>query len=202
MAFTSLSTLMAFIAIFGTTTLAAPATSGAGVLDLAAYEAAFSNPEGLPTAWVVDCSEGAACDITKGRLVFAHELTPQDDPDVGARSASPADLGLEDRGIRDVCSSAHQAVSSVCVSAINALSAANVQINSGQTRSFCVSSGNNQCCISWSANATFNSRDLASDAAGCYNVCASANVSCEAYGATLGGKVLDVCLSNRPNGCS
>ena len=202
MASTRLSTLTALIAIFGTTALAAPAASGGGILDLVAHEAAFPNPEGLPTAWVVDCSEGAACDITQGRLVFAHELTPEDDPDVEVRSAATADFSLEDRGIRDVCSSAHQAVSSVCVSAINALSGANIQINSGQTRSFCVSSGNNQCCVSWSANATFNSRDLASDAAGCYNVCASANVSCEAYGATLGGKVLDVCLSNRPDGCT
>ncbi|KAE8344150.1 hypothetical protein BDV24DRAFT_149087 [Aspergillus arachidicola] len=84
-----------------------------------------------------------------------------------------------------VCSAAHVAVGAACIAL---------------PRDICYQG----CCISWSANATFQIENLYNDAQRCYNVClnASGGVSCEAYNVSLQGTIDNQCLSNRPNGCA
>ncbi|KAF9465806.1 hypothetical protein BDZ94DRAFT_307232 [Collybia nuda] len=184
MTFTSMFKFVALVAIFATGAHAAPSTSQ--VLDLTVHEATLNNPHGRPTAWILDCAEGTVCDITQGHLEVVNTN----------------EAAFENRDIFEVCSAAHRAVSSVCSSIIQGLRGTNLTITSGQTRSFCLSGGSGQCCVSWSANASFSSIDLGDDAAGCFNACATADVSCQARGASLGGRIMDVCVSDRADGCT
>jgi hypothetical protein len=95
------------------------------------------------------------------------------------------------------CDSAHKAVASVCRSLVDSIHF-NVSVKSGGPRNICKGG----CCISWSANATFQVENLYPAANYCLSYCHTANISCEVYGVELKGTVVDQCLSNRANGCT
>jgi len=101
------------------------------------------------------------------------------------------------RWTSEFCSSAHRAASSACQSLIQSITGS-VTVKTGGPRSICRSG----CCISWSANATFQYQNLTNAANYCMSLCATANVSCEVRGVSLQGTILDQCLSNRANGCT
>ncbi|KAE8320457.1 hypothetical protein BDV39DRAFT_198458 [Aspergillus sergii] len=98
-----------------------------------------------------------------------------------------------------VCSAAHVAVGAACIALFGRIQT-DATWKSGGPRDICYQG----CCISWSANATFQIENLYNDAQRCYNVClnASGGVSCEAYNVSLQGTIINQCLSNRPNGCA
>lgn len=98
-----------------------------------------------------------------------------------------------------VCSAAHVAVGAACIALFGRIQT-NASWKSGGPRDICYQG----CCISWSANATFQIENLYNDAQRCYNAClnVSGGVSCEAYNVSLQGTIVNQCLSNRPNGCS
>lgn len=102
----------------------------------------------------------------------------------------------EKRWTRETCSNAHQAAKSACRALISKLSG-NFIVKSGGPRSICYQG----CCVSWSANATFQYQNLTNAANYCVNACGSATVSCEVYGVSLQGTIVDQCLSNRADGC-
>jgi len=97
---------------------------------------------------------------------------------------------------KTVCDGAHQAFTSACRGLISSISL-NASWKSGGPRSIC----KDGCCISWSANATFQLQNLTNAANYCIQACASSKVSCEVYGVKLQGTVVDQCLSNRADGC-
>lgn len=103
---------------------------------------------------------------------------------------------LDARWTRETCSRAHEAVKSACRSLAENIHF-NASVKSGGPRSICRSG----CCISWSANATFQLQNLYPAANYCINACGSASVSCEVYGVSLQGTIVDQCLSNRATGC-
>lgn len=103
---------------------------------------------------------------------------------------------VEKRWTRETCSSAHKALKSACRNLISQLSG-NITVKTGGPRSVCYQG----CCVSWSANATFQYRNLTNAANFCVNACGAATVSCEVYGVSLQGTIVDQCLSNRPKGC-
>ncbi|KAF5861260.1 hypothetical protein ETB97_000452 [Aspergillus alliaceus] len=98
-----------------------------------------------------------------------------------------------------VCSAAHVAVGAACIALLGRIRI-DGSWKSGGPRNICYEG----CCISWSANATFQIENLYNDAQRCYSVCvnASGGVSCEAYNVSLQGTIVNQCLSNRPNGCA
>lgn len=102
----------------------------------------------------------------------------------------------EKRWTKETCSNAHKAAKSACRTLISKLSG-NVTVKTGGPRSICYQG----CCVSWSANATFQYQNLTNAANYCVNACSSATVSCEVYGVSLQGTIVDQCLSNRADGC-
>lgn len=102
----------------------------------------------------------------------------------------------EKRWTRETCSSAHKAAKSACRALISKLSG-NITVKTGGPRSICYQG----CCVSWSANATFQYQNLTNAANYCVNACGAATVSCEVYGVSLQGTIVDQCLSNRADGC-
>ncbi|KAG6038228.1 hypothetical protein E4U41_004421 [Claviceps citrina] len=104
---------------------------------------------------------------------------------------------VEPRWYREACDSAHQAAKSACRTLIENIHF-NATVKSGGPRSICYSG----CCISWSANATFELQNLYNAANYCVNACGTATVSCEVYGVSLQGTIVDQCLSNRATGCT
>lgn len=113
-----------------------------------------------------------------------------------ATSTATSNSSLEKRWTRETCSNAHKAVKSACRSLISQISGS-VTIKSGGPRSICYRG----CCISWSANATFQYQNLTEAANYCVNACGTSTVSCEVYGVSLQGRIVDQCLSNRADGC-
>ncbi|KAG6207248.1 hypothetical protein E4U35_001141 [Claviceps purpurea] len=101
------------------------------------------------------------------------------------------------RWTRKTCSSAHQAVKSACRSLVESIHF-NASVKTGGPRSICQGG----CCISWSANATFQIQNLYNAANYCVSTCGTATVSCEVYGVSLQGTIVDQCLSNRATGCT
>lgn len=97
---------------------------------------------------------------------------------------------------KTACDKAHQAVTSACRTLISSIQF-NATWKSGGPRSICKSG----CCISWSANATFQIQNLTNAANYCISTCANGKVSCEVWGVNLQGTVVDQCLSNRADGC-
>jgi hypothetical protein len=104
---------------------------------------------------------------------------------------------LAKRWTSSFCSSAHKAAASACSALIQSIGGS-VTIKTGGPRNICAYG----CCISWSANATFQYQNLTNAANYCMSTCATANVSCEVRGVSLQGTVVDQCLSNRPDGCT
>lgn len=104
---------------------------------------------------------------------------------------------LEKRWIKEACSSAHQAARSGCQALIQSISGS-VTVKAGGPRNICAYG----CCISWSSNATFQFQNLTNAANYCMNLCLSTNVSCEVWGVSLQGTIVDQCLSNRADGCT
>ncbi|KAJ5186302.1 hypothetical protein N7449_011066 [Penicillium cf. viridicatum] len=100
------------------------------------------------------------------------------------------------RWLRETCSSAHLAVKNSCRSLLENVRG-NATWKTGSPRSICKYG----CCISWSANATFQVENLTNAANYCINACGTSNVSCEVYGVKLQGTLVDQCLSNRATGC-
>lgn len=111
-------------------------------------------------------------------------------------SNSDSDSSLEKRWTKEKCSNAHRATKKACRALLSKL-AGNVTVKSGGPRSICYQG----CCVSWSANATFEYRNLTNAANFCVNACGAATVSCEVYGVSLQGTIVDQCLSNRAKGC-
>ncbi|KAG9531618.1 hypothetical protein KCU99_g2356, partial [Aureobasidium melanogenum] len=109
----------------------------------------------------------------------------------------PKTSAIEKRWAREACDSAHQAVKSACRTLINSISV-DATWKSGGPRSICRSG----CCISWSANATFQIQNLTNAANYCVQTCGGAKVSCEVWGVSLQGYSVDQCLSNRADGCT
>jgi hypothetical protein len=97
-----------------------------------------------------------------------------------------------------VCSAVHVAAGAACIALLGRIRL-DGSWKSGGPRDICYEG----CCISWSANATFQVENLYNDAQRCYSVClkGSGGVSCKAYNVSLQGTIVDQCLSNRPNGC-
>jgi hypothetical protein len=100
------------------------------------------------------------------------------------------------RWIKEVCSSAHTASKNACRHLLQNVKG-NATWKSGSPRSICKYG----CCISWSANATFQIENLTNAANYCVNACGSSTVSCEVYGVKLQGTLVDQCLSNRATNC-
>ncbi|KGO75235.1 hypothetical protein PITC_010880 [Penicillium italicum] len=100
------------------------------------------------------------------------------------------------RWLREVCSSPHLAVKNSCRSLLENVRG-NATWKSGSPLSICKYG----CCISWSANATFQVENLTNAANYCINACGTSSVSCEVYGVKLQGTLVDQCLSNRATGC-
>lgn len=100
------------------------------------------------------------------------------------------------RWLREVCSSAHLAAKNSCRSLLENVRG-NATWKSGSPRSIC----RKGCCISWSANATFQVQNLTNAANYCINACGTSSVSCEVYGVKLQGTLVDQCLSNRATNC-
>lgn len=94
------------------------------------------------------------------------------------------------------CDNAHQALKSACRSLISNISF-NASWKSGGPRSICKYG----CCVSWSANATFQIQNLTNAANYCVNTCSTTKLSCEVYGVNLQGTIVDQCISNRADGC-
>ncbi|KAK2606226.1 hypothetical protein QQS21_003397 [Conoideocrella luteorostrata] len=103
---------------------------------------------------------------------------------------------LEKRWTKETCSRAHQAAKNACRSLASSIRF-NATIKRGGPRSICKYG----CCISWSANATFQLENLYPAANYCISACGSGSVSCEVYGVSLQGTIVDQCLSNRATGC-
>lgn len=103
----------------------------------------------------------------------------------------------EKRWVKEACSSAHKATKAACRSLLENVRG-NATWKSGGPRSICKSG----CCISWSANATFQVQNLTNAANYCLNACGTSMVSCEVWGVKLQGTLVDQCLSNRANGCT
>lgn len=110
--------------------------------------------------------------------------------------SNPDSNSLEKRWTRERCSSAHKAFKNSCLHLIANLRG-NMKVKTGRPRSICYQG----CCVSWSANATFEYRNLTNAANFCVNACGAATVSCEVYGVSLQGTIVDQCLSNRATGC-
>lgn len=100
------------------------------------------------------------------------------------------------RWVKEACSSAHKATKAACRTLLENVKG-NVTWKSGGPRSICKSG----CCISWSANATFQVQNLTNAANYCLNACGTSSVSCEVWGVKLQGTLVDQCLSNRADGC-
>ncbi|RAH63307.1 hypothetical protein BO85DRAFT_444601 [Aspergillus piperis CBS 112811] len=98
-----------------------------------------------------------------------------------------------------VCSAAHVAAGAACIALLGRVRV-DGSWKTGGPRNICYK----DCCISWSANATFQIENLYNDAQRCYNACltVTGEVSCEAYNGSLQGTLVNQCLSNRPNGCA
>ncbi|MCJ1262350.1 hypothetical protein MMC22_002220 [Lobaria immixta] len=111
-------------------------------------------------------------------------------------ATATSNSSLEKRWTKEKCSNAHKAAKSACRALISKLSG-NVTLKTGGPRSICYQG----CCVSWSANATFQYQNLTNAANYCVNACGSATVSCEVYGVSLQGTLVDQCLSNRADGC-
>lgn len=96
------------------------------------------------------------------------------------------------------CSSSHSPTSSDC-SRLSSLLYAYGDLNFGSTpRSYC----GYGCCVSWSANATFSYSYAASELDFCVRACVNSNYSCEIFGDSVNGTLLDFCVSNRGTGCT
>ncbi|MCJ1425833.1 hypothetical protein MMC29_003733 [Sticta canariensis] len=102
----------------------------------------------------------------------------------------------EKRWTKETCSNAHKAAKSACRALISKLSG-NITLKIGGPRSICYKA----CCVSWSANATFEYQNLTNAANYCVNACGSSTVSCKVFGVSLQGTIVNQCLSNRANGC-
>ncbi|KAI5303185.1 hypothetical protein KEM56_007821 [Ascosphaera pollenicola] len=103
---------------------------------------------------------------------------------------------LRKRWYKETCSKAHKAATNACRHLLNNVSV-NATWKAGGPRNICKYG----CCISWSANATFQVKNLTNAAQYCINLCGGGNVSCEIFGVNLQGTVVNQCLSNRANGC-
>ncbi|KAG5961992.1 hypothetical protein E4U58_004024 [Claviceps cyperi] len=101
------------------------------------------------------------------------------------------------RWTRKTCSSAHQAVKSACYILVESIHF-NASVKTGGPRSICQSG----CCISWSANASFPIQNLYKAANYCVSTCGTATLSCEVYGVSLQGTIVNQCLSNRATRCT
>ncbi|KAG5981018.1 hypothetical protein E4U55_003370 [Claviceps digitariae] len=112
-----------------------------------------------------------------------------------ALRTTPAGSDLSARWY-DTCGRFHKAAMRACWNLISNLQF-NVTVRSGGPRSIC----QNGCCVSWSANATFEVRNLYNAANVCATACGLANVSCKVFGVDLQGTIVNQCLSNRPDGC-
>lgn len=103
---------------------------------------------------------------------------------------------LTKRWWKEVCDGSHKATVQTCRSLIENIRF-NATVKTNGPRNVC----QRGCCISWSANATFQLQDLYPAANYCVNACGSVSVSCEVFGVELQGTILDQCLSNRASGC-
>lgn len=112
-----------------------------------------------------------------------------------ALRTTPA-ASITPRWTKERCNNAHKALKSACRTLAENIHF-NASVKTGGPRSICRSG----CCISWSANATFKLENLYPAANYCINACSSATVSCEVYGVSLQGTIVDQCLSNRATGC-
>jgi hypothetical protein len=98
-----------------------------------------------------------------------------------------------------VFSAGHVAVSSACVALLDRIRT-DASWKSGAPRNICY----NGCCVSWSVDATFQIQDLYNAYHSFNDSCVneSHGVSCEAHNISLQGTLVNLCLSNRPNGCA
>lgn len=101
------------------------------------------------------------------------------------------------RWLKEYCQRGHKAAKSACRDLVENL-AGNITVKKGGPRDVCAAG----CCISWSANATFEFRNLTNAANYCLSTCGSLKISCELTGVSLGGTIVDQCLSNRAKGCT
>ena len=92
----------------------------------------------------------------------------------------------EKRWTKETCSNAHKAAKSACRALIFKLSG-NMAMKTGGPRSICYQG----CCVSWSANATFQYQNLTNAANYCVNACGSATINCEIYGVSLQDTIVD-----------
>lgn len=113
-----------------------------------------------------------------------------------ALRTTPAAL-ITPRSIQTICSNAHKAATSACRNLAESIHF-NGSVQTGGPRSICIGG----CCVSWSANATFQVENLYFAADNCIRVCGSATVSCQARGVSLQGTIVDECISNRADGCT
>lgn len=112
-----------------------------------------------------------------------------------ALHTTPID-SIDKRWTKEICDNAHKALKSARRTLAENIRF-NASVKTGGPRSICKGG----CCISWSANATFQLENLYPAANYCINACSSASASCEVYGVSLQGKIVDQCLSNRADGC-
>lgn len=111
-------------------------------------------------------------------------------------STGPSNSSVEKRWGFKSCDSANQAAKSACRNLISRLSG-NLTVKTGGPRNICYQG----CCVSWSANATFQYQNLTDAANYCLSTCGSVGISCKVRGVSLQGTILDECISNRATGC-
>ncbi|KAG5953833.1 hypothetical protein E4U53_001906 [Claviceps sorghi] len=160
------------------------------------YARATSQQMGDALLAAVTKPDGSAVDETLIDDYVKTSTTPALAAAFNQLRTTPVNAALSPRWTREVCSRAHQAAKSACRALIDNIQV-NATIKTGGPRSIC----RGGCCISWSANATFETRNLSNAANYCVSACTTANVSCEVYGVSLQGTLVNQCLSNRATGC-
>lgn len=106
------------------------------------------------------------------------------------------------------CSTSHQAGQQLCVGLITALVGAVGQNRvNNSPRAYCYEAsgqGGGKCCVSWSSVVNGQFQDFVDAASAISNTCGAqkGGVSGEIKGAQVRESCTNVCVSNRPNGCT
>lgn len=111
-------------------------------------------------------------------------------------NGTPQKDGLDKRWTKEKCLKAHKAVKNACWDLLSRVKI-DASTKTGGPRNIEYQG----CFISWSANATFQIRNLTNAANLCLQVCAGSYISCEVWGVSLNGTIVNQCLSNRAGGC-
>ncbi|OHE98501.1 hypothetical protein CORC01_06292 [Colletotrichum orchidophilum] len=129
---------------------------------------------------------------------------PQAEVDAATAAGTTAELCGENEL---VCAKSHQALSRICMRLIENLKEdRSDDMVRGTPQDYCLEMETEHCCVSWNAMVDKTTRiaELVPAAEIVYDNCRDmmrTYVSGKVYGAIVGNKCLNQCLSNRPGGC-